>query len=213
MAASEENAKVELVKQDFKDRIQPIMVSIKKEIEDSKNNNQQKKSIKMSSMLEILTPLTEEYIEDIIRQKLIGRELLEKVRAVIHTTLVDELSNNISSNTSHTSSDKMKKLEQFAGQYGLNDEDALSQAIKASLGESTDTLVKPMNISPVSPASEKQKVLRSITKIVAKIGTGPETSYSVNVYEPTVSKGGKRKTKKAKRAKKQKTKKLKKRAV
>ena len=151
----------------------------------------------------------EEYIEDIIRQKLIGRELQEKARAVIHTTLVDELSNNISSNTSNSSSNKMKALEQFAGQYGLSDEDALSHAIKASLGESANT---PL---PVAFMSGKQKVLRSMTKIVAKIGTGPETLYSVNVYEPvtTAVNGGKRKTKKAKQAKMQKTKKLKKRSV
>jgi len=221
-AAAGDNAKLTLVTEDFKDRIQPIMKSIKKEIEDAKNNNKQKKSIKMSSMLEILTPITEEYIKDIIDQKLISDNLLEKARSAIRTTLIEELSKNISSNTPNSSSDKIKKIEAFADQYGLNNDDALSQAIKASLNESVKINTVNTSVSvtptPTSTTSENQQVLRSISNITAKIGN-VSTQYSATVYKPvanaiaSVVSGGKRKTKKAVRAKKQKTKKLKKRTV
>jgi hypothetical protein len=215
-AASEDNAKLDVVKQDFKDRIQPIMDSIKKDIEDTKNNNQKKKSIKMTSMLEILTPITEEYIKDIIQQKLIREELLEKARVVIRTTLLEELSKRISPTTPNSSSDKIKKLEAFADQYGLNNDDALSQAIKASLNESVKINTVNTSVSvtptPTSTTSGNQKVLRSISNITAKIGN-VSTQYSATVYKPvsnaiaTVVNGGKRNTKKSKRVKNKKTKK------
>jgi hypothetical protein len=173
-------------------------------------------------MLEILTPITEEYIKDIIDQKLISDNLLEKARGAIRTTLIEELSKNISSNTPNSSSDKIKKLEAFADQYGLNNDDALSQAIKASLNESVKINTVNTSVSvtptPTSTTSGNQKVLRSISNITAKIGN-VSTQYSATVYKPvsnaiaTVVSGGKRKTKKAMRAKKQKTKKLKKRTV
>jgi hypothetical protein len=203
MATSEENAKLELVKQDFKDRIQPIMASIKKEIADSNNNNQQKKSIKMSSMLEILTPITDEYIEDIIRQKLIGRELLDKAHVAIRSTLVDELSKNILLNTPNTFSNKMKDLEKFAGQHGLSDDDALSKAIKASLNESSAVTAANM-----IPSVQSANVILRTMSMKARIGADEETHYNAIVYK-SVKNGGKRNTKKASRVKRRNTKKTK----
>ena len=218
-AAAEDNAKLDVVKQDFKGRLQPIMTSIKKEVADAKINNKQTKSIKMSSMFELLMPMAEEYIEDIIQQKLIGEELLEQARVAIRTALIEELSNNISSNTPNASSDKIKKLEEFVGQQGLSDDDALLMAIKASLNEST--AVKPANTPmPVQPKTQvvavsmpgNQKVHRKLSRVTARIDNGADEEYSVTVYEPvavTSSKGGKRNTKKAKRVKKHNTKKTK----
>ena len=215
-AAAEDNAKLDVVKQDFKYRIQPIMDSITKEIKDSKNNNKQTKSIKMSSMLEILTPLTEEYIDDIIQQKLVREDLLEKVRATIRTTLVDELGQHVVSNTPNSSSEIIKKLEDFAGQYGLSNDDAVAQAIKASLPISTNTVANsttavPANVKQVVTPSIKPvkvDVLRRINNITASIGNS-STQYSAIVYKPvtTAVTGGKRKTKKVKYVKRRKTKK------
>ena len=221
-AVSGENEKIEKAKDEFKGILQPDMVSIKKEMAASNNGNKQSKSLKMSGMLEILKFSAEKYINDIIKSKLIDESLREKARTAIYMTLLDELSNNISSNVSAptSSSDKISKLEQLEkmyGQSGMSNADALTQAIKASLGESTNTPVKPAttlvsgNSAPVKPATENSKILRSISNITAKIGN-ISTQYSATVYKPVasvVATGGKRKTKKISRAKKQKTKKLK----
>lgn len=225
-AVAGENEKLEKVKDGFKGVLEPDMASIKKEMAMLNKDNKQSRSIKISSMLEILKFSAEKYVNDIIKSKLIDESLQEKARTAIYTTLLDELSKNISSNvnTPISSSNKINKLEQLekiSGQSGMSNSDALSQAIKASLGESANTIVKPANALvkpantplPVALTSGKQKVLRSMTKIVAKIGTGPESLYDVNVYEPVTINGGKHKTKKFKRSKKRNTKKLKKRAV
>ena len=234
--ASEEGAKLDVVKQDFKHRIQPIVDSFKKEIVNS--NNSENKSIELSSILEILTPVTKQYIDDIILQGLIDEDLKDKAYTTIYTVLLQELSkkNNTSSGTPNAPSNHISELEEFAGQAGLTDEDALVKAIKASQNESNST--KPANIvpgNPLQPTSpvhieskspigkvgthlpinpevhKNQVVLRTLRGITATVGTN-SGKYTATVYEPVVSKrsnGGKRNTKKAMRVKKQKTKKLK----
>ena len=196
-SAHDEAKKLETVKQDYIYRIQPTVDSFKKEIVDS--NTSETKSLKLSSILEILTPITNQYIDYIIEHNLIDKTLKDKAQAIIYTALLQELSKkNTSSTTSNAPSINISELEKIAGQAGLTDKDALSIAIKASTGESVIV-----------------KVLRSMKQIKARIDNGEETQYSATVYEPenSVVNGGKRNTKKAKRAKKQKTKKLKKRTM
>jgi hypothetical protein len=209
--ASEEGAKLDVVKQDFKHRIQPIVDSFKKEIVQS--NNSENKSIELSSILEILTPVTKQYIDDIILQGLIDEGLKEKAYTTIYTVLLQELSKkkNTSSTTPNAPSTNISELEEFAGQAGLTDEDALVKAIKASHNESNG--IKPGNIVPGMSLPSSSKILRTVS-MKAKIGNGENTQYSATVYEPvaitsTASSGGKRNTKKGIRVKKQKTKKLK----
>lgn len=198
---SEENAKLEIMKEDFNGRIQPIMTSMKREISKFNNSNQYRKSIEISSMLEILTPLAEEYIDDALISKIIDETIRDKARAAIYKILLDELSKSIPSKTTpNSSSDKMKQLEEFTGQYGLSNDDALAQAIKASLTEPANaaTTIKPANAA-IKPAN----VLHVVKKITASIGNN-STQYDVTVYRPIS--GGKRKTRKSKLVKKQKTK-------
>jgi hypothetical protein len=238
-AVAGENEKIEKAKEDFKGILQPDMASIKKEMAASNNGNKQTKSLKMSGMLEILKFSAEKYINDIIKSKIIDESLREKARTAIYTTLLDELYKNMSSTVNAPSSEKISKLEQLEktyGQSGMSNADALTQAIKASLGESTPVSgnstttaepVKPVTTpvsgnstttpEPVNPATGNSKILRTISNITAKIGN-VSTQYSATVYKPvanaaTLSTGGKHKTKKLNRAKKQKTKKLKKRIV
>ncbi len=232
-AASEESAKLETVKEDFRYRIQPIIVSIKKDMAASNNTNVESKSITSSSMLEVLTPITKQYVDDIIDQNLIDIKLKDQIYAAIYTVLLEELAtntknnnkalttSNVSTTTSNVSTNDIKKIEEYAGQYGLSDEDALLKAIKASLNESTgvgsargSSSNQVTQVKPASPVSINQSMLRTMS-MKARIGNGPETQYSATVYKPAtaVVNGGKRNTKKAKRAKKQKTKKLKKRSV
>ena len=206
--AFEESAKLEIVKQDFKNLIQPIVDNFKKEIVNS--NNSKTKSIELSSILEILTPVTKQYIDDIIEQRLIDNTLKDKAYTTIYTVLLQELSKkNTTSTTPNAPSNDISELEKFAGQAGLTDEDALSMAIKASKNQST--VIKPANIVPGMPLPSRSKILRTVS-MKAKIGNGENTQYSATVYEPIKS-GGKRNTKKDMRVKKQKTKKLKKRAM
>lgn len=215
-AESEEGAKLETVKEDFRYRIQHIIASIKNDMAASNNANAESKSITSSSMLEVLTPVTKEYVDDIIDQNLIDVKLKDKVYAAIYTVLLEELASNTKNNdkvptTPNISANDIQKLEEFAGQHGLSDDDALLKAIKASHNESSGVesvnVSSPTQVKPSSHVSVKQSILHTMS-MKARIGTGPETHYSTTVYKP-VSSGGKRKTKKAKRAKKQKTKKLK----
>jgi hypothetical protein len=214
--ASEEGAKLDVVKQDFKHRIQAIVDSFKKEIVQS--NNSENKSIELSSILEILTPVTKEYIDDIIQQGLIDEGLKDKAYMTIYTVLLHELSKkkNTSSTTSNAPSANISELEEFAGQAGLTDEDALVKAIKASQNESNginSTITVPGMQSRSN--SSTQVVLRTLRGIKATVGEN-SGKYTATVYEPVTSKrsnGGKRNTKKVMRVKKQKTKKLKKRSV
>lgn len=225
-AASEEGAKLETVKEDFRYRIQPIIASIKKDMAASNNVNVESKSITSSSMLEVLTPVTKQYVDDILDQNLIDIKLKDEIYAAIYTVLLEELAtntkkNNKASTTPNVSTNDIKKIEEYAGQYGLSDEDALLKAIKASLNESTS--VRSANgsssnqvtqVKPASTVSINQLMLRTMS-MKARIGNGPETQYSAIVYKPAtaVVNGGKRNTKKTMRLKKQKTKKLKKRTV
>jgi len=210
---SGENEKLEKASEDFKGILQPDMASIKKELAALNNGNKQSKSLKMSGMLEILKFSAEKYINDIIKSKIIDESLREKARTAIYTTLLDELHKNISSTVNAPSSEKISKLEQLEktyGQSGMSNADALTQAIKASLGESTNTPVSgnlATTPEPVKPATRNQKVLRELNA-TATVGT-TSGKYSAIVYEP-VTKGGKRITKKAKRSKNRKTKKGKK---
>lgn len=200
---SQENEKIEKAKEEFKAILQPDMAGIK-EMATSNGWNAQTKSIKMSGMLEILKFTADKYVNDIIKNKLIDESQEDNINIAIYTTLLDELSKNISTNVNTSPSDKIGKLEEFASKAGLTDDDDdydLVKVIKASLGESVNVSV------PVTPTSGNSTVLRSIS-MKARIGTGPETQYSATVYKPAKN-GGRRKTKKAMRVKKQKTKTLK----
>lgn len=158
--ASTEAEKLEIVKQDYIYLIQPTVDSFKKEIVES--NSSITKSLKLSNFLEILTPITKQYIDDIIQQGLIDQELKEKAYTTVHTALLQELSkknassstlsstsSNTSSATPNAPSNNISKLEEYAFQAGLTDDDALLIAIKASKNESKGTT--PANRVPGNP--------------------------------------------------------------
>jgi hypothetical protein len=147
--ASSEAAKLDTVKEDFIYRIRPTVDSFKKEI--VQTNSSITKSAKLAELLEILTPITKQYIDDIILHRLIDVTLKEKAYTIVHTALLQELSkkNNTSSATPNAPLNNISELEEYAVQAGLTDEDALLMAIKASQNESKGTT--PANTVPGNP--------------------------------------------------------------
>jgi hypothetical protein len=187
-AESDEAAKLEIVKQDFIYRIKPIIDSFKHEIVPS--NNSESNSIKLSSILEILTPVTNQYIDDIIQQGLIVDTLKDKAYTTVHTALLQELSKkNASSTTPNAPLNDISELEKFAGQAGLTDDDALSMAIKASKNQSNGTarantvpgnLLQPPSLTHIVNTSPINRTPELTRQVHERIGNALLKPFSTN---------------------------------
>jgi hypothetical protein len=193
--ASTEAAKLDTVKEDFIYRIQPTVDSFKKEI--VQTNSSITKSAKLAELLEILTPITKQYIDDIILHKLIDVTLKEKAYTIVHTALLQELSkkNNTSSATPNAPLNNISELEEYAVQAGLTDEDALLMAIKASQNESKGK--PPANTVPGNPLQPPSRTrpetadgvilknsenhLQSVERSIGQALLGSLTNHAINL--------------------------------
>ena len=131
--ASDENEKLNAVKEEFIERFQPTILVLKQEVESLHLTNENLKSQERSRIVNTLRPDVEWYIKDIITRKMIDQKLEDRARGLIITTLLDEFSGNeipiVNDNSASGNSKVLRSMKQIKAKIGTGPETQYSATV------------------------------------------------------------------------------------